>query len=357
MIINFLPGIIALGIITSFEDVRFGKIRNIWIILAVGYALIMHAVLSVLNHGDISLIELCTNFIFSVAVGFGLWYFRLWSAGDGKLFIAFSMLLPLSVYRLGYSKWIPSTTLLINIYIPALLLLLVSLMTKLKHIRTKSPRLSIFSTDWIKSIPGIFVIFWIMQILLAHSILRNNYTLTMILTIFIYMSVNKILKEKAFVIMLIISLSRFLFDKTVYTWSFWVGFSALLIIWGLIRRLIQERVFSLSRTVFSREMSIRRLRPGMCLGETIKKSRKKPDSGFRKHDNVYFFKSQRAHTDSENFIETDSITKKQIDMLKKIGFRKIRVSQTLPFAPFIFFGAIVTILVKGNLLIFIRNLV
>ena len=95
MIIYFLPAIILLGLITSYEDIKFGKIRNKWIVFSLCYTFIVYLILisyyyfnSMLSLGY--LIELLTNFIFVVLIGFGFWYFKLWTTGDGKLFIAFA---------------------------------------------------------------------------------------------------------------------------------------------------------------------------------------------------------------------------------------------------------------------------
>ena len=122
-IFYFLPFILFLGIITTYEDIRFGKIRNRWTITAIAYSLLAYSFIiiynlinSALNH--IYLLELSVNFIFAILVGYGLWHFRIWSAGDGKLFISFAFLLPLSIYQYGYQPFIPSITLLINIFAP-----------------------------------------------------------------------------------------------------------------------------------------------------------------------------------------------------------------------------------------------
>jgi prepilin signal peptidase PulO-like enzyme (type II secretory pathway) len=42
---------------------------------------------------------------------------------------------------------------------------------------------------------------------------------------------------------------------------------------------------------------------------------------------------------------------------KKIDFDNLLIQQTLPFAPFIFIGLLLTILFQGNCLIFIKTLI
>ena len=48
----FLPMILLLGIVTSYEDIKFGKIRNKWIILALAYSIAANIALFSLKYYD-----------------------------------------------------------------------------------------------------------------------------------------------------------------------------------------------------------------------------------------------------------------------------------------------------------------
>ena len=126
MIINLdyflLPVLFLIGLITSYEDVKTGKIRNKWLTLGLIYGALFYVAILIsfilgLGINSALIIEFFTNFLFAIIVGFGLWYLRVWSAGDGKLFIIFAILLPFSYYSRGYFYYIPSLALLINILI------------------------------------------------------------------------------------------------------------------------------------------------------------------------------------------------------------------------------------------------
>lgn len=132
----FLPTIFLIGLITSYQDWKFGKIKNIWIILglalgALGY--LLFSILNIIGYGNI-FSDLLENSLFDkywpaflkysflnsfAALIFGLllYYFKLWSAGDCKLFFLFSFLLPLKYYFNGYLPIFPSLTLFINTFI------------------------------------------------------------------------------------------------------------------------------------------------------------------------------------------------------------------------------------------------
>lgn len=120
-----LPVLAAIGIITTYEDIKRGKIRNIWVISGLIYGFIFRIfTYSILNaHHNYTIF--LTNFLLAIAVSFFLWRIDIWSAGDGKLFIAYSAILPLEMYRVSYLKFFPSLALLINIFVPPTIFVLI----------------------------------------------------------------------------------------------------------------------------------------------------------------------------------------------------------------------------------------
>ena len=77
-----------------------------------------------------------------------------------------------------------------------------------------------------------------------------------------------------------------------------------------------------------------------------------------KHNGDYYIKKPKSSFDLDNLIEEESegLNKEQISIIRGIGIKKIKVSQTIPFAPFIFLGVILTIIAKGNILILIKSI-
>jgi len=65
----------------------------------------------------------CVSFL----AGFGLWWFGLWAAGDAKLFAALALLLPLSSYAGAFWPPFPSYVLLFNTFLAVLALLILEL--------------------------------------------------------------------------------------------------------------------------------------------------------------------------------------------------------------------------------------
>lgn len=67
--------------------------------------------------------EVGTNTLISFLVGYLLWNFNLWSAGDAKFFSLCAFLLPLKFYSKSYLTFFPSFNLLVNLFVPLLLIL------------------------------------------------------------------------------------------------------------------------------------------------------------------------------------------------------------------------------------------
>ncbi len=155
--ILFLPPLLLIGIITSYQDFRYGIIKNKWIIfgLALGLGIyFLIAILNLIGYGNIFssvlanslfkynwvnlLGDVLINTFCSFFLGFLLWRFDLWSAGDAKLFLVFSFLLPLKYYFNDYFSIYPSIALFINVFLCALLFLLaISFFHLIKSLKEK----------------------------------------------------------------------------------------------------------------------------------------------------------------------------------------------------------------------------
>lgn len=127
----FIIIIFLLGLLTSYGDFSCGKIKNIWIFWSlVGGAAVYFSFLAFGPFGFFSsagfqyLGEVILNSFIALILGYLLWCFDLWAAGDAKLFFAFSFLLPLEYYGRSYLPYFPSFALLINTFVPALTFLL-----------------------------------------------------------------------------------------------------------------------------------------------------------------------------------------------------------------------------------------
>jgi len=120
-----LPAIFLIGLVTSYQDCKEGKIKNKWIVLGLVWGLGIYFLFLIFGLLSFSYVfKVLINSIIALIFGYILWYFNLWSAGDAKLFFIFSLLLPLEYYWRSALPYFPSFVLLINIFIPILLFLI-----------------------------------------------------------------------------------------------------------------------------------------------------------------------------------------------------------------------------------------
>ena len=110
-----------IGILTAYEDIKFGKIRNKWIL--VGLFIGMGTHLSLMNNifSVDYVLKVYLNAGIALLLGYLIWRFNGWSAGDAKLFFIFSLLLPLKFYWRSWLPIFPSLVILINTFVPLLI--------------------------------------------------------------------------------------------------------------------------------------------------------------------------------------------------------------------------------------------
>jgi hypothetical protein len=117
--------IIFLGLKTSYEDFRFGKIRNFWILFGIIASFLVTAteIIAAMQGKPLVISNYLAlygyNFLIALGVGYLLWNFGLVSAGIAKLFMMYAVLVPLSTYDTVYISVFPSSALLVNTFIIA----------------------------------------------------------------------------------------------------------------------------------------------------------------------------------------------------------------------------------------------
>ena len=112
---------------------------------------------------------------------------------------------------------------------------------------------------------------------------------------------------------------------------------------------------------FSKSVKIKDLKPGMMLADEFYEDKE----GIKKRSGSitisYIAGLLKKIKQRDVFIEASgSLTKEEVREIKKlhssgkIKDKEVRVYQTLPFAPFMFFGVILTLIFKGNFIIGLR---
>lgn len=361
MILWFLPGIIFLGIVTTYTDLKESKIKNKHIIIALAYSLIAYVLLIILNWGSIRIgyfVELFVMCGFSLITGFIIWYVGLWTAGDAKLFFAYSVLVPLSVYKYGHIPYFDSTNILLNTILPVSFCLVLNLMLKtnikqkLLFLKQALQPQKIFSLA-----VSLFAFLWVITLLFKSINFPMNYFIVIFLLFIIITLLEKIFHTRIFKIIVIVSILRLILDASIYSYSFVKEFLLVLMVFILLRFFIIRMGFHF----LTKEIDIGLLKEGMIPAEAIyiKNSKYKKQSLilFSIFDYFQEVASEKNYLFDPSQPLTEQDINKILGLRKKLGFEHLKIQQTLPFAPFLFLGVLLTLLAQGNLISVLVNLI
>jgi hypothetical protein len=303
-----------------------------------------------------------------------MWRWKVWSAGDAKLFALFSFLLPLKFYSNTYLSYFPSFALLLNIFTIALFVFLIMLIWNFvlyvlkrekrvltkdeRNIRNKKVKENIFS--FLKEVLNLLVIFFVVVnffgIVLDSSAGKNlSYFFTTVLNLekwtlfiiilaaFIFLmrflqKIKKVFYWAAIILLIWLFYKWFVFSQSpLLAIKPMLGTTAIIIFGGFIFRKMFDWYINKKEI---REIRIEELEAGMRLtDETI--------NDLKAGDKKLFEKSIGN-------IYSDGLTKAQVVSLKKIieGGKalKLKVYKSSPFAIWMFIGLIVTIVFRGSVI-------
>jgi hypothetical protein len=364
----FIPLIVLFGIITSFDDINFGKIENKHIFLAMIMGASIHLFLIITERIGLHYLLFYSAIIcLTILVAFLLYLLNFWSAGDGKLLIAYIFIMPLTIAPENTLNLVIPVYLLINTFIPYFLIsagyvFLINLTAHSKKIDGKPNMM--FA---IESILYVFSITWVVSILLKYTNLPSNAVTIMVASGLVMAFLEKLtwskppaaLKTttdqiqktktprfaipKTLIIMAIISIIRIIVDiDRLKSWEFIIEFLVFYVLLMLLRSYIRASTTSF----FTKKVHVLKLSKGMVLNSHI----------IKKTDKYSLIESPNLK-DLKNILESefqenlkDEDIKRLVELYKKnmLEFKEVLIQNTLPFAPLMFAGVILTILAKGT---------
>lgn len=389
-----LPVALAIAAVTGWSDLKpmlphllgrvpyekspgGGKISNRVLLLGIALGFVWHLAAWVLHTQGVEIyshemlqakpmpywFHVALNTALAFGLGFLLWTLGLWAAGDGKLFGLLALLLPLSVYRTNYLNWFPSFVLFFNTFIAVFAILVVEFAGKLAvQVRAGGPGylgktlergVKALSENKVKVLK---IILLFLAIFTTIRIMRH------FLRVALDMGIGDINKTMVYVILFLIfkPLTRLL----EYRATLWVALSIVLGYagWAFFvdptgearYHLVDIGALALSIIVFryaydaylkatdERKIPATELRAKMVLS----------DDSVRKFKERREFYKRWLHP-----LEPDGLRPKQVEAIQG-WFEEnepegdVGIARTLPFAPALFFGTIITIVMRGLLLVF-----
>ena len=356
--------IVLLGAATTYYDYKEGKIPNKWIITALIYALIVNLAFMVIlprtgqHIRQEYFIELLITVLLSLIVGFMMWWIGLWTAGDAKLFTAFSALVPLTVYKYGYIYYLASSNILINTFVPFFIVYATIILTKttvkqkweyLK--KSLDPKIMIFMFLFL------FGFIWPLNIIFGVLGISGNYFISIFLLFIMLVIVEKIFKDKSLWAFISLTVLRVIFDDSSFSISSWINLLVIFISFIFLRYFI----LYLGYEYLTRFVDIILLKKGMVPAEAVYKEKDKFHKFPILHFSLISYLQERIKKRKYLFEPTaEGLTHEDVQLLKKLekklGFEHLRIYKTISFAPYMFIGVILTILFHGNMFIAIVSL-
>ncbi len=359
----FLPMIIFIGGVTTYQDIKTGKIKNKWVMLGLAYALVVNFLIYFfvrITGGQLRVeyfSELAVTVITSLVVGFVMWLIGVWTAGDAKLFTAFSALVPLSVYKYGHVEYFSSMNFMINTFVPFFVIYLFLLL-----FRTSLKQKAFYLKKSMD--PGqlgalflfVFSFMWPLMYFLDFIRLPGNYFYMIFFMFILMMVLEKIFKGQLTKLLLVFSALRIIFDRSLFTLGPWL--SMIITFAGFV--FLRYFILYMGYDFMTKDVDIKLLKKGMVPAEIIYREKGK----YKKQQILHFSLIsylQESTTKREHLFEptSDGLTQEDVKKVKKLekklGFEHLRVYHTLSFAPYLFAGVIITVLFQGNLFIAITS--
>ncbi len=346
MLLSVLILLTIFGIATSYTDIKEGKIKNLWILLMIASALVANTMFTRVFIENIreSLINIVLSFIFA----FSLWYFGLWTAGDAKLFFAYSLLLPITIYKYGVVRYFPSFVIIINTFTPMAIYLII---TSLKEVNLKELLKELKKNFTLKNLLSLLLYFsgfsFAIHLIFSFFNIQSNFLINTLIIFVVF----KMVKEKRFIDVasaILIVTRLILSPETILSLAFLKDMIFMLLIFQLLWIFI-----GLATAQFVEEVNIKDLKPGMVLAEGIVKRNGKWE---KQKVSLSFFgmlNVAKASVDEAiSVLDEEVIKELKKDASKgKVSFRKVKVNKTLPFAPILFLGVLLTFFAEGNIFI------
>ncbi len=383
-----IPMLLYFGYITAFGDIKSGRIPNRLIWLGVKLGLFWHTLYilfimwlfkdRLFTEGirliEAYIVEFGINSAIGLAIGFFMWWVHMWAAGDAKLFSVFTFMIPVDFYSKFHVRLFPSFALLYNIFLCALVVVCFDFALKLVKRGAESRRsgemrefidkfvnrkyassfISNHWKPWLRLILGLIFSFLITSMIrkyLSTAVeklipwkftidlkdIEINESIIFLLFFLLFRPLTKLYQNLIFYYITIFSLAAYLIFVVLYTNSpkilfelvHFGGLSILLIIFRKVYEFYSERINVMS-------IPLNELIPKTILSKKTIKQIETADKDFFKQNFELLF--------------ADGLTEDQINALKDWNkIQTIEISGTIPFAPCILAGVILTVAIKGIL--------
>jgi len=342
--------LIIFGIWISYSDIKKGKIKNYSILVLILVAIFINVYFTKIFI-ELPLVSFL-NILGGIYLAIVIWIAGLWSAADAKLFIAINFLFPVTFYKYN-PGYFPGIAILVNSAIPLFLFLFFQIMAKTGLKEKKQALLSYFKLSFILrlllTISAIRCIIFLVSYFLK---IRIEYLIWLSLIFLLFWFVEQKLKIKLSYFFIVVILSTvslsLIFDLSLFNINhlFFILTFFLLLYFLFV-------ILKLGTPLFTYPVKIDKLEEGMIPAEMVVEKRER---FIKKPITFLTFLSllmQRARMKPLVGFNPDGLEKEEIQEIKSLAkknllkFDELKISITIPFAPILFLGSLLTYFLKG----------
>lgn len=322
LILFFLIGICA------YTDLRYGKVKNYVLAVALLFALPIQGALFI--WGDANFAGFVINTVVGVAFALALYALGFWAAGDSKLLITIFIVFPYTLYWDVNVYWMKSLSLvLFFIAITYAYVIIDTIINSVAH-------LDVFLLTWKKTatiqITISFLKKWCVVVAITNIIYSVNsiwggwsYACVALASFFIFIAVNGFIEKvkSLWSIALVMNLFCWMVDGSTWRTVFYRVLMALLL-------------FGFSKAIHTfnyKIIAVEKLQAGMIISalsinEVIKQ------------EQMQFWEEKMSEA-----IEA-RLSKDEVEMIRRTGIDYIRIVRKLPFAAFISIACILYLVME-----------
>ena len=332
---------IALGALSAFTDFKNKKIYNQNIILAIFISIFTY--IAFWKQIEIMYIRnYIINLAISILISFLFYYFKIWAAGDAKLFLAIVVMIPYEIYEVENNNLFPALYLLIMIFSIAFVYVAIETVylwirdkekiNKIKELKLEKTKLRGFL---IKYFMGYFIILFINNITLEFfkDFMISNSGLILICNMLLLNFTYRIVGEdkQTLIVTIVFIIANIIYYSIYGLKTCYVNTSVFILV------LLIMIFKSVSEKYNYEEIKIEDLKPRMILS----------------FGSVLNFYGSRIKGLPQTTTETtDSrLTENEVENIKrwsksKNGKKTIVIVRHMPFAPFILAGEVIFFILK-----------
>lgn len=358
----FLAPLLTIGLVATYWDSKKGIIPNKILLFGFLWGIFLYLLLFLYNSFFVGseallnyLFQALLNGIIAVVVGYMIWYFNFWSAGDGKLFGLYGFLVPLDFYSGFYIDYFPAFALLVNLMIPLILLFTIKAAVWIFKSRGKIKNFLLnphfYSFENFKKY-GKTLFLFISTITFAMIIIRslmevsesvfgiipNGFIIFILLLLLMY-GIN-LLRKKTIIADIFKYLAIVLFFGNLIVQGHLEDvflFARMIIVFAIVIGASKNILSLYIRSEENKKVKVGNLKEGMVLTKEWKRHLSEKISKLTK----------KRKRESFEDIRTEGLTKEQVEVIKEL-FKdddkyEVEIAETLPFSSFMLLAALISV--------------